>query len=93
MEHDLYRSQKRVWNMLKNHKKSINEFVNINIITVEQWKDHFKKLYEAIAEEQLVQSLLAEEEVRDESWTITKERIRATMYKLKNRKSPGRDQE
>lgn len=45
MEYDLYGAQKRVWNMLKNRKKHVNEFVQTIKITSEEWEKHFADLY------------------------------------------------
>lgn len=36
MEHNLYGGQKRVWNMLRNRRKFINELINTNAITTKQ---------------------------------------------------------
>lgn len=47
MEHDLYGRQKRVWNMLRNRKKPVNEYVIVctTRITTEEWERHFRTLY------------------------------------------------
>ena len=35
MERDLYGGQKKIWNMLRNRKKSINEFIQTTNISIE----------------------------------------------------------
>ena len=45
MDHDLCRAQKKVWKMLKNRKKQINEFVQTKGVTKDVWKKYFRKLY------------------------------------------------
>lgn len=45
MEHDLYGGQKKIWNILRNRKKPINEEINIISIKPETWILHFENLY------------------------------------------------
>ena len=45
MERDLYEGQKKIWNMLRNRKKPINEFIQPTKISIEDWKKHFRELY------------------------------------------------
>jgi len=45
MDHDLYGAQKKVWKMLKNRTKPINEFVQTNRVTKDVWEKYFRKLY------------------------------------------------
>lgn len=44
MKHNLYRGQKKIWRMLRNRKKPINEEVQRNTITPETWIAHFRNL-------------------------------------------------
>lgn len=45
MEHDLYGAQKKVWNMLRNRRKHVNESVQIAKIPTDEWEKHFMELY------------------------------------------------
>lgn len=45
MEHDLYGEQKKLWNMLRNRKKHVNESLQTTKITTDEWKKHFMELY------------------------------------------------
>ncbi|KMQ87351.1 rna-directed dna polymerase from mobile element jockey-like protein [Lasius niger] len=45
MEYDLYGAQKRVWNMLRNRRKHVNELVQTTRITTDEWEKHFMELY------------------------------------------------
>lgn len=65
-------AKKRVWNILRNGRKPINEFINNNRITTKQWEDYFQKLYDgAIAGEQQTPENI-EEENQTENWDMTK---------------------
>lgn len=46
MEHDLYGGQRRVWNMLRNRKRPVNEEVQISAIKPEMWMEYFENLYQ-----------------------------------------------
>lgn len=45
MEHDLYGAQRKIWNMLRNQRKNINELIQTNKISSEEWERHFSSLY------------------------------------------------
>ena len=45
MGHELYGGQKRIWNMLRNRKRPVNEYIQISKITTEFWKKYFEQLY------------------------------------------------
>lgn len=45
MEHDLYGGQRRIWNMLRNRKKPVNEYVHTTRITTEEWERYFWERY------------------------------------------------
>ena len=45
MERNLYGEQKKIWNMLKNRKKPINEFIQTTKISIENWEKYFRELY------------------------------------------------
>ncbi|KAJ4436358.1 hypothetical protein ANN_18990, partial [Periplaneta americana] len=87
MEKDLYGGQKKVWKMLRNRKKPINEYLQIPSISPEGWVTYFQKLYDN------------EEEVNNEFITTIEEEIipipikdiQDTITQLKNRKAPGVD--
>jgi len=45
MEYDLYGSQKKIWNTLRNRRRAVNEYVQITTITMEEWEEYFRNLY------------------------------------------------
>lgn len=45
MEYDLHGAQKRVWNMLRNRKKHVNEFVQIIKITSKKQRKNTSQTY------------------------------------------------
>ncbi|KAH0948761.1 hypothetical protein HN011_004175 [Eciton burchellii] len=51
MEHDIYRDLQKVWKMLRNKKKSINEEVQINTIIPKAWTIYFRNLYQGSSED------------------------------------------
>ena len=85
MDYDLYGAQKKVWKMLRNRKKPVNEFVQTKGVPIETWQQHFKKLYDA------EETLTINEYETDISGTINDVEVEAKIKKLKNRKSPGTD--
>lgn len=42
---DFYGAPKKIRNMIKQLKKSINEYVNTKKVTSEEWENHFHALY------------------------------------------------
>lgn len=50
MEHDLYGGQKKIWNILRNRKRPINEFIQMSTINKNEQVNYFKKLYEPSAD-------------------------------------------
>jgi len=44
MDHDLYGAEKKVWKMLENRKRPINEFVQTKGVTKYVWEKYFRKL-------------------------------------------------
>jgi endonuclease/exonuclease/phosphatase family metal-dependent hydrolase len=85
MEKDLYGAQKKVWKMLRNRKKPINELIQTKSITIEQWESYFKELYNDNSEKS-TKTLPTNEKVE-----ITETETARAIKKLKNRKSPGID--
>lgn len=91
MEYDLYGAQKRVWNMLRNRKKHVNEFVRTTRITPEEWEKHFADLYKEEDRKEETDNAYVEEPGASQDYTINTEEIQRTLSKLKNRKTPGVD--
>lgn len=87
MEFDLYGAQKRVWKMLQKQKKNVNECIQINNITKEEWTGYFRK--------QLPQSknpnMTVNHGTNNTKIVIPMEKIKEHIQQLKNRKSPGLD--
>ena len=46
IEHDLYGGQRKIWNMLKNWKKPVNEYLQFSKISINEWEKHFEELFE-----------------------------------------------
>lgn len=93
MEHDLYGGQKRIWNMLRNRKKPVNEYVHTKSITTETWESYFRTLYTNTKSRETEQ-LDSDTEGKEDKSTleqIPKEKIKLTIGTLKNRKAPGLD--
>lgn len=91
MEHHLYGAQKRVWNMLRNRKKHVNEFVQTTRITPEEWEKYFADLYKEEDTKEETDNAYVEEPGASQYYTITTEEIQRTLSKLKNRKTPRVD--
>lgn len=92
MEHDMYGGQKKIWKMLRSRKKPVNEYIQISKITTEEWEKHFHNLY--VNSTTTTPEDTEEQEIIEENmtkWTITREKIKETTTKLKNRKAPGLD--
>ena len=85
MDHDMYGAQRKVWKMLKNRKKPVNEYVQTRRVDIETWEKYFKELYEA--EEPTPMGNY----ITNNNATVTEEEISGAMKKLKNRKAPGPD--
>lgn len=90
MEHDLHRAQKKVWGMLRNRKKPVNEYIQTNTIKPKEWKKHLKTLYEDTEENELEEPYRGNEE-SEMDYSITEKAIQQATRKLKNRKTPGPD--
>jgi len=85
MDHDLYGAQKKVWKMLKNRKKPINEFVQTKGVNKDVWEKYFRKLHnteEAIS----IKNYKINHKI-----TLNEEEVMARIKKLKNRKALGTD--
>lgn len=85
MDHDLYGAQKKVWKMLKNRKKPVNEFVQTKGVTKDVWESYFRKLYNT---EEVIN---VENYETNHQITLNEEEVMAKIKKLKNRKAPGTD--
>ncbi|XP_048520755.1 uncharacterized protein LOC125503830 [Dendroctonus ponderosae] len=90
-EHDLYGGQKRIWNMLRNRKRPVNEYIQISKISTEDWEKHFEQLYPNKEENTETKETPTNEETPP-TWQIPIEKIKQTATALKNRKSPGIDE-
>ncbi|KAI4501058.1 hypothetical protein M0802_003861 [Mischocyttarus mexicanus] len=88
MDHDIYGGQRQVWNMLRNCRKPVNDYVQICNITKESWENYFENLYHKSNTNVQVEEITPEEEGH---WKFTKELLRTSIQKLKNRKAPGLD--
>lgn len=74
MEHDLHRAQKKVWGMLRNRKKPVNEYIQTNTIKPKEWKKHLKTLYEDTEENELKEPYRGNEE-SEMDYSITEKAI------------------
>lgn len=91
MEHDLYGGQKKVWNMLRNLQKPLNEAVSFSKISTSEWETYFKDLYGSNDNNTLeLETSLAISGTQHPEINI--DEVTKTVTKLKNRKSPGIDQ-
>ncbi|XP_045467858.1 craniofacial development protein 2-like [Harmonia axyridis] len=79
MEHDLYGAQKKVWNMLRNRKKPVNEHIQMTRISSDTWEKHFHQLYGK------TNKVVCEYGDVEEhgNWSISQEKIRQTLNALK----------
>ncbi|KAH1024898.1 hypothetical protein HUJ05_009734 [Dendroctonus ponderosae] len=85
MEHDLYGGQKRIWNMLRNRKRPVNEYIQITKITTEDWEKHFEQLYRNKEENTETKETPTNEETPP-TWQIPIEEIKQTATALKKQK-------
>lgn len=85
MDHDLYGAQRKVWKMLKNMKKPVNEYVHVTGVTTEVSEEYFKKLYD------VKDTQVAEGYQTASSVTVTEMEIRTRLKTLQDRKAPGTD--
>ena len=91
MEWDLYGGQKKIWNMLINQKKPINEFIQTTKISIEDWEKHFRELYVSTGD--YAENIITQ--MGDNThppWNIFLEIIEHIASKLKNGKSAGIDE-
>ncbi|KAJ4430890.1 hypothetical protein ANN_19481 [Periplaneta americana] len=86
MEKDLYGEQRRVWTILKNRRKPINEYLQVPSIEPQQWRTHFKKLYDNENNEPEISLVENDDEIIT---PIPIQLIQEMTGKLENRKSPG----
>ena len=91
MERDLYEGQKKIWNMLRNRKKPINEFIQTTKISIEDWEKRFRELY-ALTEDYAENIITQMDDNTHPPWNISLERVEHIASKLKNRKSAGIDE-
>ncbi|XP_057671969.1 uncharacterized protein LOC130903737 [Diorhabda carinulata] len=94
MENDLYGGQKKIWNMIRDIKRPINEYIHTKTITLKEWERYFHELYgdtvTSQPTEQKQENISGEgEDIQQQ--LISKDKSEATMRKMKNRKSPGLD--
>lgn len=89
MKRDLYGGQRKVWNMLRNRRKPINDYIQISKITKKEWETYFKKLYTNTNDKD--EGNQTAERTEEGEWLVTREMLTKTVTKLKNRKSPGVD--
>lgn len=92
MESDLYGSQRKIWNMLRNRKKQVNELIQLPEITKDVWEKHFTQLFETQETEEVNEEEHSCSNEKDPEAEIALEDIIKAVQKLKTRKSPGPDQ-
>lgn len=80
--HDIYKTQRMVWKMLKNRKKPINEFVQIKGTALATWERYFRELYDA-EETDEIEGYQTEDNI-----TITETEVLRRLRNTKNRKTP-----
>jgi hypothetical protein len=85
MEHDLYGAQRKVWKMLREKKKPINEYVQTNKISIAEWERYFGNLYSNTITRTETDITITE------SATLEENEITNGMKRLKNRKGLGYD--
>ena len=83
MEHDLYGRQKRIWNILRNRKKSVKEYIQISKIMTEEWEKYFEQLYSNKEKNMKTKETPTNEETPP-TWQIPIEKIKQTANALKN---------
>lgn len=91
MEHDLYGAQKKVWGMLRNRKKPVNEYLTLKNISLQSWEEYFRNLFNN--SDRYLSSVTNDIDLATEErpFSITPTTVRNNILKLKNRKSPGPD--
>lgn len=95
MEHDLYRGQKKIWNLLSNTKKPINDYFQNNKIKPYEWERPFEKLYSVRAQKLTRQHKTHqkyENGLPTQTKTIFLEKIYQVVTELKDRKTPDIDE-
>lgn len=85
MDYDMYGAQRKVWKMLKNRKKPVNEYVQTKGVPLEQWEKYFRDLYDA----QEIEGPEVHETPPNALFENAE--IKQKLTKLKNRKAPGTD--
>lgn len=91
MQADMYGAQKRIWKLLRGMKQGMNETIQLKSITEETWEKYFSDLYADIKDPIEPQKETTKIGFLEEHMQITKEHVRETMKKLKNRKTPNQD--
>lgn len=84
MDHDIYGAQRKVWKMLKNRKKPVNEYVQTRRVDIKSWEKYFGELYEA-EESKPMGHFITNNNLSHRRRDIRRNEI------LKNRKAPGPD--
>lgn len=92
MERDLYGSQRKIWNMLRNRKKHVNKLIQLPEATKNIWENHFTQLYETQETEEINEEEHSCNKEEDPEVEIALEDIIKAVQKLETRKSPGPDQ-
>lgn len=87
MEYDLYGTQKRIWKMLQKQKKNVNEYTQVNHISKEDWVNHHKAQHNQL---QTSNTVIPETDNK-EKIDIPMKKLRESVTRLKNRKTPGPD--
>lgn len=88
MDHDIFGAQRKVWKMLKNRKKPVNEFIQTKTIKIEDWQHYFEELYTDEEKPELKRAGITDPEP---GRIISEEEVSVKLKKLKNRKASGVD--
>lgn len=85
MENDLYGAQKKVWKLLRRSKNETNEFMTNSKITIQEWEQFFRSLYQTPNNDTPVIQFA------DDDINISREDVTQELRSLKNRKAAGPD--
>ncbi|XP_050456668.1 craniofacial development protein 2-like [Cataglyphis hispanica] len=87
MKHDLYGAQRKVWGMLRRRKQEVNEYVQSQKISKEEWMEHFRRLFRE-DDDRLPATPPERTTVNTQ---IDAELVESLAKTLKNRRAPGLD--
>jgi hypothetical protein len=85
MEHDIYGAQKKVWKLIRQTKKEVNEFITNNKTTTCEWENFFRGPYRGTSCDLEPMSTIIED------IPLSKDETEKELRSLKNRKYPSPD--